>query len=980
MALLDRFRTQTRHAHQDPAVRLAYVEELPLDERDLLAAMARDDPDPRVRRAAVAKLLDPAPLAVVAGEDADETVRGRAVEMLRDIALEAYEGVSEAESLAAVTAVADPKTLGHIAKAASREDVARSAVARVTDSRMLGSIARHAVVEPVRRMALGALHDRDEIVAVAMNGEFKDAAVAAVERLTERGDLEAVATRGKNKAAAKRARALVREMDGRAAEAAVATEPAPPDASEVARSERQQIVRRLEALQTADDPHAAENALVLAEAAWASVEGVADPALVFRFTTVSALARARIGERRTRLFERERATEEAVRLSAARAALCDQVDQLGGPTTLDELVRLREEWRRLSPLADAAAMAAHDRRFEQAARACERRYTEWKEAERRRARCGELVAELEAAVEAADFGAARRRVVVVHHEWKDLASGMAIEPEFVARLEAGEARLAAREAEAREQDARARRDVLNRVQHLVGRVEPLVARTDVSLKALERALRDVRSALGDLPPLPSKADYDEATGRLKAVQAALTPRVQELRKSEDWQRWANVGVQEQLCERMEALRALEDPEEIARQIRELQQQWRQVADVPRAQGEALWRRLKAAHDEAWARCEAHFAAEAVARAENLARKIALCERVEALADSTSWIRTAEAIKQLQAEWKTIGLVSRGQEKMIWERFRTACDRFFTRRHEDLARLKATWAENLAKKEALCVQAEGVAESSDWEVAAADIRRLQAEWKTIGPVKKSRSDPIWSRFRAACDRFFSRYAQRHNVARAERVAAREAICAELERLALPEAAGSEPPADLVAKVRAIRARWQQELAARGVEREQALALDQRFASAFAHVVAQWSSAFDGTDLDPDANQRRMETLCRHVEELATSLGDAMSPADQALSPTTRLAAMLKEALAANTIGGKVDEESRWRAAAEDVRQAQASWTGIGPVSDAVRHALGDRFQRACRRILERAESRSAAPAGVARPGGAGSAGRAGGTGR
>ena len=101
------------------------------------------------------------------------------------------------------------------------------------------------------------------------------------------------------------------------------------------------------------------------------------------------------------------------------------------------------------------------------------------------------------------------------------------------------------------------------------------------------------------------------------------PKVQELRDVADWQRWANVGIQEQLCEKMEALKAVEDPEAIAKQVRDLQQQWRQAADVPRAQGEALWRRFKTAHDEAWTRCEAHFAAQAEARAENLAKKIAL---------------------------------------------------------------------------------------------------------------------------------------------------------------------------------------------------------------------------------------------------------------------------------------------------------------------------------------------------------------------
>ena len=218
-------------------------------------------------------------------------------------------------------------------------------------------------------------------------------------------------------------------------------------------------------------------------------------------------------------------------------------------------------------------------------------------------------------------------------------------------------------------------------------------------------------------------------------------------------------------------------------MRELQQQWREAADVPRAQADALWRRFKAAHDEVWARCEAHFAAQAQVRAENLAKKIALCEKAEALADSTSWIQTAEEIKKLQAEWKTIGPVSRGQEKAIWDRFRAACDRFFTRRHEDLAQRKAVWAENLAKKDALCVAAEALAESTEWDTAAAEIKKLQAEWRTIGPVKKSKSEAIWQRFRGACDRFFSRYAQRHDTARAERIAAREAICAELEALRL-----------------------------------------------------------------------------------------------------------------------------------------------------------------------------------------------------
>src|SRR5438874_13562212 len=130
MAWLERFRAHPPHKHPDPDVRLAYVEDLPMDERDQLAAAARDDDDPRVRRAAVAKLMDPPVLMAVARDDRDEGVRDQAVEMLRDIALDAFEGLGESECLAAVEALdalgttAGAKTLAIVARSGTRETVA----------------------------------------------------------------------------------------------------------------------------------------------------------------------------------------------------------------------------------------------------------------------------------------------------------------------------------------------------------------------------------------------------------------------------------------------------------------------------------------------------------------------------------------------------------------------------------------------------------------------------------------------------------------------------------------------------------------------------------------------------------------------------------------------------------------------------------------------------------------------------------------
>jgi hypothetical protein len=866
-------------------IRLAHVGEIPLTERELIASIARGDEDPRVRRAAVAKLMDPASLGAIARDDQDESVRGQAAAMLRDLAMEAFEGVGEGDSLEAVDALTDIRSLSQIAKSAGREIVALRALSRLSDAHILGSIARHAENEAVRRGAFERVRgDRSEVMAIAMNSEHKDTAVAAVELFVDRSDLEQIAARSKNKSASKRARTILREAEEReAAEAAAARE--------------------------------AERAASAASSGGGSI----DPAAGIAVARPEDVARAAEAER-------ERAEAEA------------------------------ETRRQQEAEAQARLRAAEENEAKRVS-------------ERRHGRLAELIVIAATAAADPDLAAARRQMTTVRREWKDLAEGIVVDDALTASLAAIDGDLTAREDAARDADSKLRREGLNRMLQLIARVEPLPTRADLTLKAAERALRDIRSALSAIPPLPTRQDFDDVSRRLKAAQAALTPKAQELREADDWQRWANVGVQEQLCVKMEGLAALEDPEAIAREVRALQQQWKLVADVPRPQADALWRRFKTAHDLVWTRCEAFFAVQALERAENLARKIALCEQAEALADSTRWIETAEAIKKLQSEWKNIGPVSRGREKAIWDRFRTACDRFFTRRHEDLDRLKKVWAENLASKEALCVKAEALADSTDWDQTAAELRKLQAEWKTIGPVKKSRSEAIWQRFRGACDRFFARYAQRHDLARAERVAARETICADLEALA-PEGDGVEAPAELVARVRAIRSRWQQELAARGVDPDRARALEARFAAAFARVTGRWPAAFAGTDLDPEANRKRMEAIVRRIEELAGSLaGPASAAPDAALTPATRLATMLREALAANTIGGKVDEDSRWRAAAEEVRQAQAGWSRIGHVPEEARRVLADRFQRACRRISERA-------AALGRPTGVGGGGRVG----
>lgn len=253
-----------------------------------------------------------------------------------------------------------------------------------------------------------------------------------------------------------------------------------------------------------------------------------------------------------------------------------------------------------------------------------------------------------------------------------------------------------------------------------------------------------------------------------------------------------------------------------------------------------------------------------------------------------------------------------------------------------------WAANQAKKEALCARAEELADSREWERTASEIRRLQAEWKTIGPVRRNKSEQLWQRFRTACDRFFDRYKRRDEIELEAHQADREALVQELEAI-VPE--GTEPsavPTDLVDRVRALRTRWNQ---TGSPVRHGADPLTGRFVAALERLQTTYPESFRGTELDADASRQRMEKLCARVEGLA-----AEAPAPEAGS-SEALAAMLREALAANTIGGRAGEETKWRTMADEVRQAQASWSRLAPVPGDAGRQLTERFHKACNRFFD-----------------------------
>jgi hypothetical protein len=219
----------------------------------------------------------------------------------------------------------------------------------------------------------------------------------------------------------------------------------------------------------------------------------------------------------------------------------------------------------------------------------------------------------------------------------------------------------------------------------------------------------------------------------------------------------NLQRKEALITRAEELKESTEWKATADEIKRLQAEWKKIGPVAQERSQELWDRFRAPANHFFEQRQGHLGKLREEQEENLRKKEALCVRAEELASSSQWKSTAEALQALQAEWKTIGPVPREHGDPIWKRFRKSLDEFFGRRQEHYARLRKDQEENLRKKEALCVRAEELSQSTQWKATSEAIKALQAEWKAVGPVPQKKADAIWKRFRGSIDVFFERQA-------------------------------------------------------------------------------------------------------------------------------------------------------------------------------------------------------------------------------
>ena len=364
-----------------------------------------------------------------------------------------------------------------------------------------------------------------------------------------------------------------------------------------------------------------------------------------------------------------------------------------------------------------------------------------------------------------------------------------------------ERRAAIQEAQEKQKQDNLQRklEILERIQQLASTPEEANQNFD-EFKALQNEWKEIKS-------VPA----ERATELWKNYQLYVEQFYDLLKlghELRDYDFKKNLEIKTRLIEQAEALADNPDVLQAFNQLQALHQEWKETGPVAKEIREEIWAKFKEASTVINKKHQAHFEAIKAREEENLAKKTALCEQLEEIKTDelktfADWDAVTQKIKELQAEWKTIGFAPQKMNTAIFERFRQGCDAFFEKKTAFFHDLKEELNANLAKKKELVEKAESLMDSTEWRSTGDVLINLQKRWKEIGTVPRKYSEDLWKRFTAACDHFFeARQAATADVRNEEKANKEQklGIIAQLKELAETEGE------NVIAQVKELQQKW------------------------------------------------------------------------------------------------------------------------------------------------------------------------------
>ena len=358
----------------------------------------------------------------------------------------------------------------------------------------------------------------------------------------------------------------------------------------------------------------------------------------------------------------------------------------------------------------------------------------------------------------------------------------------------------------RQQDAQ-REDNFAKKQAVIEDLKNLVEKQE-DVNSTFPAFRELQNRWRDIGPVPA-TKFRDLNDTYQFYVEKFYDMVKINRDLRDLDFKKNLEAKEAFCQAAEKLSENENVVEAFRELQKLHEQWKEFGPVAKEFRDSIWDRFKAATAVINKKYQAYFEGQKEKQQENLAEKTKLCEQVEAIAgkevkSSNEWNTLSTEIEEIQKIWRTIGFATRKENQKIYDRFRAACDKFFTRKREYYSQFKDSMNENMEKKLSLIEQAEALKDSKEWKKTTEALIALQKQWKEIGAVPRKKSEQLWKRFRAACDEFFN---ERDKNAKPENdfygnLKAKKALVEEINEYALSGDAAADREA-----ARAFADRWQ-----------------------------------------------------------------------------------------------------------------------------------------------------------------------------
>lgn len=330
------------------------------------------------------------------------------------------------------------------------------------------------------------------------------------------------------------------------------------------------------------------------------------------------------------------------------------------------------------------------------------------------------------------------------------------QPSLGAQVEAAVAELRRRKAEWLAAQEAIRADNTRRKEEIIAQIAALADDTDNVNRTFPRyrELQEQFNAIGEVDPSRETALWK----RFQEVREQYSDNLKINKELRDYDFKKNLAEKEALLSEARLLATDADVIAAYRRLQDLHNKWRQIGPVAKEQREQIWAAFREASADVNRRYQTYFEERKAREAENEAAKTLLCERVEAidvaaLKSFAAWEQAANQVKEIQAEWQTLGFAAKKANHQLFTRFRKACNAFFNAKNEYARVFRESLLAGQAAKTALVEEAERLASSTDWRATADRFIQMQTEWRQTPSAPHKVADSLWRRFKSACNTFF-----------------------------------------------------------------------------------------------------------------------------------------------------------------------------------------------------------------------------------